>query len=191
VKVVRPRMVPARRSPQARHRAEPGHLLREEHQGSGCSSEHGHRSILERGAVRRPAHRRIRRPRPPEPLRCRLVELGNGDHGDQRQRHHDVGGRAARRCRDTSGTFTGSSAGFTTRIITPLDADIVNDRLATSVGTYSAGATQSGAANWVMQVATFRAAGQLRPASAHRGPLMGPPSLPPDRPTNRRHGPGG
>jgi hypothetical protein len=55
---------------------------------------------------------------------------------------------------------TGSSAGFTTRITTPLDADIVNDRLATSVGTYSAGATQSGAANWVMQVATFRAAGQ-------------------------------
>ena len=60
----------------------------------------------------------------------------------------------------TSGTFTGSSAGFTTRIITPIDADIVNDRLVTSVGTYSAGATQSGSANWVMQVATFRAAGQ-------------------------------
>jgi hypothetical protein len=60
----------------------------------------------------------------------------------------------------TSGTFSGSSAGFTTRIITPIDADIVNDRLVTAVGTYSAGATQSGAANWVMQVATFRAAGQ-------------------------------
>ena len=60
----------------------------------------------------------------------------------------------------TSGTFTGSSAGFTTRIITPIDADIVNDRLVTSVGTYSAGATQSGSNNWVMQVATFRAAGQ-------------------------------
>ena len=60
----------------------------------------------------------------------------------------------------TSGVFTGSSLGFTTRIITPIDADIVNDRLVASVGTYSAGATLSGSANWVMQVVTFRAAGQ-------------------------------
>jgi glucose/arabinose dehydrogenase/chitodextrinase len=60
----------------------------------------------------------------------------------------------------TTGAFTASSAGFTTRIITPIDADIVNDRHVTSAGTYSAGATQSGASSWVMQVATFRAAGQ-------------------------------
>jgi glucose/arabinose dehydrogenase len=58
----------------------------------------------------------------------------------------------------TSGIFTGSSAGYTTRIITPIDADIVNDRNVTSVGTYNAGGTQNG--TWVMQIATFRAAGQ-------------------------------
>jgi glucose/arabinose dehydrogenase/chitodextrinase len=58
----------------------------------------------------------------------------------------------------TTGAFTSSSAGYTTRIITPIDADIVNDRNVTSLGTYNAGATQNG--SWVMQIATFRAAGQ-------------------------------
>jgi glucose/arabinose dehydrogenase len=59
----------------------------------------------------------------------------------------------------TAGAFNGSSAGFTTRVITSPDADIVADRVVTSAGTYSAGATLSGAAAWVMQAATFRAAG--------------------------------
>jgi glucose/arabinose dehydrogenase len=60
----------------------------------------------------------------------------------------------------TTGVFNGSAPGYTTRIITPIDADIANDRSVTSVGTYSAGATLAGSANWVMQIATFRAAGQ-------------------------------
>ena len=38
--------------------------------------------------------------------------------------------------------------------------DIVVDRNVTATGTYSATAVQSFAANWVMQVATFKAAGQ-------------------------------
>jgi glucose/arabinose dehydrogenase len=58
----------------------------------------------------------------------------------------------------TTGGFTGSGTGFTTRLITVPDADIVNDRVTTSAGSYAAVATQSG--SWVMQVATFRAAGQ-------------------------------
>ena len=59
----------------------------------------------------------------------------------------------------TAGAFNGSAAGFTTRVITSPDADIVADRVVTSTGTYSAGATLSGEAAWVMQAATFRAAG--------------------------------
>jgi hypothetical protein len=58
----------------------------------------------------------------------------------------------------TSGWFTGSGTGFTTRIITTPDADIVNDRVVNVAGSYVAAATQSGF--WVMQAATFRAAGQ-------------------------------
>ena len=60
----------------------------------------------------------------------------------------------------TTGVFTGAATGFTTRMITPIDADIVVDRNVASTGTYSAGGHQSGSSNWVMQVATFRAAGQ-------------------------------
>ncbi len=60
----------------------------------------------------------------------------------------------------TQGAFTGGAAGFTTRIITPIDADIVVDRNVTTGGSYNAGAVQPAGANWVMQVATFRAAGQ-------------------------------
>jgi glucose/arabinose dehydrogenase len=60
----------------------------------------------------------------------------------------------------TTGLFNGSPAGTTTRIITPIDGDIANDRNVTSIGTYNAGATLSGSASWLMQVVAFRAAGQ-------------------------------
>jgi hypothetical protein len=57
----------------------------------------------------------------------------------------------------TAGAFSGSPAGFTTRVITSPYADIVADREVSSTGTYSAGATLSDAAAWVMRAATFRA----------------------------------
>jgi hypothetical protein len=60
----------------------------------------------------------------------------------------------------TTDVFTGSSTGFTTRVITHIDGDILNDRVVTSTGSYSAGGNQGGVPNWVMQVVTFRAAGQ-------------------------------
>jgi outer membrane protein assembly factor BamB len=56
----------------------------------------------------------------------------------------------------TSGVFTGGTNGFTARIITPFDADIAGDKSAATPGTYAATASQSGAANWVMQAAAFR-----------------------------------
>jgi glucose/arabinose dehydrogenase/PKD repeat protein len=58
----------------------------------------------------------------------------------------------------TYGSFGASGTGFTTRIITRPDADIVNDRIVTATGSYAASATVSG--SWVMQFATFKAAGQ-------------------------------
>ncbi len=58
----------------------------------------------------------------------------------------------------TTGAFTSSTAGFTTRVITVPNADIVNDRVVTVTGSYAAGAVGGG--SWVMQVATFRGAGQ-------------------------------
>ena len=56
----------------------------------------------------------------------------------------------------TTGAFTSSDTGFTTRIITIPDADIAEDKIAYTVGTYRAIASVSG--SWVMQVAAFKPA---------------------------------
>jgi glucose/arabinose dehydrogenase/PKD repeat protein len=58
----------------------------------------------------------------------------------------------------TTGTFKSAGTGFTGRIITSPDGDIVEDRVVTSTGSYSA--TASGNGRWVMQMVAFRAAGQ-------------------------------
>ena len=60
----------------------------------------------------------------------------------------------------TTGAFTGPPAGYTTRVITQPDADIVFDRNVTSTGTYSTGAVPSDSSPWVVQAVTFRAAAQ-------------------------------
>jgi hypothetical protein len=58
----------------------------------------------------------------------------------------------------TAGCFTGAGSGFTTRIITSPDCDIVEDRIVTTTGSYSATAPAN--YTWVMQVATFKGMGQ-------------------------------
>jgi hypothetical protein len=57
----------------------------------------------------------------------------------------------------TTSHFTGAGSGFVTRIITDPDADIAEDQVVSSTGSYSATAPST-SSNWVMQVATFRAA---------------------------------
>jgi hypothetical protein len=54
-------------------------------------------------------------------------------------------------------TTTGAGTGFTSRIITA-DGNLVEDRLVTAAGSYSATAALSSGA-WVTQVVAFRAAG--------------------------------
>jgi chitodextrinase len=56
-------------------------------------------------------------------------------------------------------TTTGPGSGFTNRMITSPDGDIAEDRLTTAIGSYSATATISPAAQWIMQMVAFRAAG--------------------------------
>jgi PKD repeat protein len=58
----------------------------------------------------------------------------------------------------TQGVFSAAGTNFTNRIITAQDGDIAEDRFVTTTGTYSATASLSGSAAWVMQVATFKAA---------------------------------
>jgi fibronectin type 3 domain-containing protein len=51
---------------------------------------------------------------------------------------------------------TGAGAGFTSRVITQPDGDIVEDRIVTATGSYSATAPVSPSAAWIMQLAAFR-----------------------------------
>jgi DNA-binding protein YbaB len=52
---------------------------------------------------------------------------------------------------------TASGSGYTSRVITAVGADILEDRVVTTVGTYNATATVS-AGSWVMQLVAFRGA---------------------------------
>jgi nitrogen fixation protein FixH len=57
-------------------------------------------------------------------------------------------------------TTTGPGAGFTSRIITPTDANIAEDEVVTATGTYTGTAAMS-SGNWVMQMIALRAASQI------------------------------
>jgi chitodextrinase len=67
---------------------------------------------------------------------------------------------------------TGAGTGFTKRLITTPDADIIEDRVVTAVGSNSATAPLAPAGAWVMQMVAFRAAGSA------------PDTTPPTAPTN-------
>jgi hypothetical protein len=54
----------------------------------------------------------------------------------------------------TQGYFTGAGTSYTKRMITSPDADIAEDRVVTTSGSYNATAPVNGA--WLMQVAAFR-----------------------------------
>jgi hypothetical protein len=51
---------------------------------------------------------------------------------------------------------TGAGTGFTLRLITNPDSDIVEDRLVTVIGTYSATAPLTSSAKWIMQSVAFK-----------------------------------
>ena len=57
----------------------------------------------------------------------------------------------------TTTHYTGAGSGFTSRIITTPDADIAEDQIVNSTGSYSAVAPAT-SSNWVMQMAAFRVA---------------------------------
>ena len=56
----------------------------------------------------------------------------------------------------TATSFSGPGAGFSQRILTSSDGDLVADQVAVSAGTYSATAPLSSGA-WLMQLAAFKA----------------------------------
>jgi hypothetical protein len=54
----------------------------------------------------------------------------------------------------TGVSFSGPGAGFTSRVITAPDADIIEDAVAAAAGSYNATAPLSGG-TWVLQLAAF------------------------------------
>ncbi|HYR13589.1 MAG TPA: fibronectin type III domain-containing protein, partial [Mycobacterium sp.] len=67
---------------------------------------------------------------------------------------------------------TAAGAGYTNRVITAPDGNILEDRTVTVAGAYSATASLSGSGGWVMQLVTFRAAGaggDTQPPTAPNG----------------------
>jgi hypothetical protein len=57
------------------------------------------------------------------------------------------------------GTYTGNAGtGFTNRMITSPDGDIVEDRLVTATGSYNATAPLNESGPWIIQLIAFRAA---------------------------------
>jgi phosphodiesterase/alkaline phosphatase D-like protein len=56
---------------------------------------------------------------------------------------------------------TGPGTGFTSRVITFPDGDILEDQIVTTVGSYAASAPVSPAGNWIMQMVAFRAASSV------------------------------
>ena len=67
---------------------------------------------------------------------------------------------------------TGPGSSFTSRIITA-SGDIVEDRIVSSTGSYSASAPLSPSGNWVMQMATFSAAAVVVPTVTSVSPNNG------------------
>ena len=72
---------------------------------------------------------------------------------------------------------TGAGSGFTQRVITSPDGDILEDRIATTAGTYSATAPLS-SGYWVMQMVAFRppSADTTPPSISLTAPVAAPPS---------------
>jgi hypothetical protein len=63
----------------------------------------------------------------------------------------------------TAGTFSGPGNGFTLRVITVPDSDIVEDQIAAATGTYDATASLNGSTTWLMQLAAFKPALPVSP----------------------------
>ena len=73
---------------------------------------------------------------------------------------------------------TGPGTGFTSRVITSPDGDILEDRVVTAVGSYDATAPVNPSGLWIMQMVAFRAAGSgvAGPSITSLNPPSGPVS---------------
>ena len=62
-------------------------------------------------------------------------------------------------------TNTAAGANYTSRAITTLDGNIIEDRIVTATGSYNATSAANGSGHWVMQVGAFRAVDTAAPTT--------------------------
>ena len=76
----------------------------------------------------------------------------------------------------TQGTTSGPGAGFTSRVITVPDSDILEDQVVASAGAYSATAPFATSTGWIMQMVAFHGAGtaSATPTLTSLAPTSGP-----------------
>ena len=59
----------------------------------------------------------------------------------------------------TTDFYGNATNGFTTRVVTQPDGDIVADRIVSTVGSYAATAPVTGGGGWLMQLVAFKSVG--------------------------------
>ena len=141
------------RSGHPQRQQQPGRLLRQEHRRR---PQHGECHVRRTHAVRGRAHRRVLGPRSQQPARCRRVGRRIERADEQWPSDDDRRQHSARRCWHDDGRVQRPGSGYTLRVITQPNLDILEDRIVQAVGTYEA--TVSGNGTWVMQLVAFRGA---------------------------------
>ena len=149
----------AGRADRARLRHQPGHLLRQQHQGGSRRYQHRDGDLQRRDRVCRHPRDGVQRSRSGQPVRRGASASGSSASASTAAVTTTAPRELIFGAGITTGLFTGAGTSFTSRIITSPDGDIVEDRFVTATGSYSATATL-GSAAWLMQIATFRAASQ-------------------------------
>ena len=66
----------------------------------------------------------------------------------------------------TAGSYAAAGAGYTARIVTSLNTDLVEDTVVTAAGSYSATSTQTSSGWWLMQLVAFSASTDTQPPTA-------------------------
>jgi hypothetical protein len=184
-KITAPILLKLRGSIKATHRHTPGHiakcdagdLLRPEYRSGSCWRQHGDRNV--HGTVKFPD--------------VRVLEYG----GVSISSAFDAGvGASGNGTGPNSGSimttnandllvggnfigsgFAGTGSGYTQRLVTSPDSDLVEDRVVTTAGSYSANSVQSSSSWWVMQLAAFRAtSGAGSGGTSPNGATIVPPS---------------
>ena len=141
-----------------RRQPQPGDLLREEHRGCTCG-QYSQGGLQRRHGLRRRAHHRVFGARPDQPRGRHLIQFGSNNSATSGSVTTTAANMLLFAAGMTWGYYGNATNGFTTRVITQPDLDIVADRIVNTVGSYAATAPVTGGGTWLMQLVAFKGVG--------------------------------